>query len=141
MTMGTQERILEMVHHCYWDKNANCAQTTLYCLEQLTEQPVHPLLFQATVGCHGAGDKGGQCGLMEGAMLFLGLYGATLGKTDAEIVDICSRYASLFKRNFSSLACRDLRPGGFRDDDPPHLCERFTVRAVTCLHDFVTRLK
>ena len=141
MTMGTQERILEMVHHCYWDNNANCAQTTLHCLEQLTGLPVHPSLYQATVGCHGAAGHGGQCGLIEGATLFLGLYCAAMGKSVEETEEICARYALVFNRNFNSMACSDLRPGGFRADDPPHLCERFTVRAVTCLHDFVSCLK
>ena len=64
-----------------------------------------------------------------------------MGKSAEETEEICARYALVFNRNFGSMACSDLRPGGFRADDPPHLCERFTVRAVTCLHDFVSCLK
>ncbi|MEG6593835.1 C-GCAxxG-C-C family protein [Desulfovibrio sp. 1188_IL3213] len=141
MSMGTQERIVDLVHGCYWEKNANCAYTTLYCLERLTGLAVHPQLYHAVRGCHGAGGTGGQCGLVEGALLFLGLYGETLGKSDEEVVALCARYATVFTRQFGSLDCRDLRPGGFRLDDPPHMCERFTVRAVTCIHDFVITLK
>ena len=89
MSMGTQERIVDLVHRCYWERNANCAYTTLYCLEHLTGQPVHPQLYQAVRGCHGAGGMGGQCGLVEGALLFLGLYGEVLGKNDEEVVALC----------------------------------------------------
>ena len=71
----------------------NCARTTLRCVESLTGQEVHPQLYQAVVGCHGAGGIGAQCGLVKGGLLFLGPYGAQLGLSEDETVDICAAYA------------------------------------------------
>ena len=46
-------------------------------------------------------------------------------------------FASEFERNFSSLRCRELRPGGFSPDDPPHLCECLSVKAIQFSYEFL----
>lgn len=118
--MGTQERILEMVHHCYWDNNANCAQTTLHCLEQLTSTCTPIAVSGHCRLPRGSGPW--RAMRLEGATLFLGLYCAAMGKSAEETEEICARYALVFNRNFGSMACSDLRPGGFRADDPLPIC-------------------
>lgn len=139
--MNARERIPVLVRHCYWDMDINCARTTLYCLEQCLGLPLNPQIFQAAAGMHGAGRMGGQCGLLEGALLFLGVYGAALGRTDKEIVSLCGEYATAFTQRFGSMTCRDLRPGGFRRSDPPHLCEDLSVEAVCLIYDFAASLR
>lgn len=135
--MNTHDRMAALVRHYYWDRDLNCARTTLRCLESMLQEPLHPQVYAAAVGCHGAGGTGGQCGLMEGGLLLIGLRGAELGKDEGEIVDLCARYAALFTERFSSLACKDLRPGGIHPNDPPHLCESISVDAICLLHDFL----
>ena len=54
---------------------------------------------------------------------------ARLRETD-EIVSLCYGFAEAFEKEFSSLRCRELRPGGFSESDPPHLCENLTVEAI-----------
>jgi len=135
--MNTHDRMAALVRHYYWDRDLNCARTTLRCLESMLQEPLHPQVYAATVGCHGAGGTGGQCGLMEGGLLLIGLRGAELGKDEGDIVDLCARYAALFTERFSSLACKDLRPGGIHPNDPPHLCESISVDAICLLHDFL----
>jgi len=135
--MNTHDRMAALVRHYYWDRDLNCARTTLRCLESMLQEPLHPQVYAATVGCHGAGGTGGQCGLVEGGLLLIGLRGAELGKDEGDIVDLCARYAALFTERFSSLACKDLRPGGIHPNDPPHLCESISVDAICLLHDFL----
>ena len=135
--MNTHDRMAALVRHYYWDRDLNCARTTLRCLESMLQEPLHPQVFTAAVGCHGAGGTGGQCGLVEGGLLLIGLRGAELGKDEGEIVDLCARFAALFTERFSSLACKDLRPGGIHPNDPPHLCESISVDAICLLHDFL----
>ncbi|QCC86740.1 redox-active protein [Desulfovibrio desulfuricans] len=135
--MNTHDRMAALVRHYYWDRDLNCARTTLRCLESMLQEPLHPQVYAAAVGCHGAGGTGGQCGLMEGGLLLIGLRGAELGKDEGDIVDLCARYAALFTERFSSLACKDLRPGGIHPNDPPHLCESISVDAICLLHDFL----
>lgn len=139
--MDAREQITAWVHHCYWGRDINCARTTLFCLSELCRLPLHPLISQAAVGLNGAGRTGGQCGLLEGALLFLGILGAASGKTDKETVRLCGQYATAFQQRFGGTDCRELRPGGFRKDDPPHRCEAITVDATCFAWDFVRALK
>ena len=93
--------------------------------------------MDAGLGMHGAGGFRGQCGLVEGALMFLGIYGKKLGKTDAEVVALCYDYGKTFTGTFGSLSCKELRPGGFREDDPPHLCEKLTCDAIGFTYNFL----
>ena len=138
--MTTHEKMAAMVRHYYWDRDLNCARTTLRCLEGLLDEPLQPQVFAAAVGLHGAGGSGGQCGLVEGAMMLIGMRGAELGKEESEVVDLCARYAGLFTTRFGSLSCKDLRPGGIHPSDPPHLCEAISVEAMCLLHDFLEEM-
>ena len=138
--MSTHDRVAALVRHYYWDRDLNCARTTLRCLENVLEEPLHPQVYTATVGCHGAGGTGGQCGLVEGGLLLIGLRGAELGKEESEIVDLCARFATQFTERFGSLSCKDLRPGGIHPNDPPHLCESVSVDAICFLHDFLDEM-
>ena len=138
--MTTRDRVAALVRHYYWDRDLNCARTTLRCLESMLQEPLHPQVYAAVVGCHGAGGTGGQCGLVEGGLLLIGLRGAELGKDEGEIVDLCARFATQFAERFTSLACKDLRPGGIHPNDPPHLCEPLTVDAISFLSDFLEEM-
>lgn len=137
----TDRRIAEMVRACYWDRDINCARTTLYCMSRLFDLPLDPQLDRAAIGLNGAGRMGCQCGLLEGALLFLGIHASSLGKTEKEVCAVCGRYTAAFQKHFGGIDCRMLRPGGLQKGDPPHLCEGLTVEAVRLLHDFVTALR
>ncbi|MEE4167170.1 MAG: C-GCAxxG-C-C family protein, partial [Desulfocapsaceae bacterium] len=84
----------------------------------------------AAIGMHGAGGYRAQCGLVEGTLLFVGIYGKILGFSDAKTIELCRLFAQRFEHEFSSLLCRELRPEGFNDQNPPHLCEPLTVQAL-----------
>lgn len=43
----------------------------------------------------------------------------------------------MFCEKFGSLRCCELRPGGFRKDDPPHLCERLTCETIEFAYEYV----
>lgn len=133
----SRDRIAEQVHTLYWKRDANCARTTLFCLGDLFGVDIHPQLWRAAVGMHGAGLFRAQCGLVEGALLFMGVHYAGQGVPDKDIVTVCRRFAEAFSGRFSSLLCRDLRPGGFQRSDPPHLCEPLTVDAIDFTAGFI----
>jgi hypothetical protein len=133
-------RIPETVRRCYWEDESNCAVTTLTCLSELFSVDVSPQVFDAAIGMHGAGGFRAQCGLVEGTLMFLGLYLSSLGWSREQTAQACCTYAEAFTRRFSSLSCRDLRPGGFNDDDPPHLCTELTEQSVVFSRDFIGEL-
>lgn len=130
MSEEIREYVKGEVHHLYYDNDENCACTMLKCLSHLFSFPVHGDILAAALGMHGAGGYRAQCGLVEGTLMFIGLFGTAKDMDKAEIIKTCHDFAVSFEKKFSSLRCRELRPGGFNEDDPPHLCESITVEAV-----------
>ena len=127
----------QRVHDLYWNHDWNCARTMLACLGEKFGIPMAEQCFHAAVGMHGAGRFRAQCGLVEGALMFIGIAAVAAGKTDKDIESLCFRFAEAFTNRFGSLLCRDLRPGGFRPSDPPHACEALTVEAVDFAGNFM----
>jgi C_GCAxxG_C_C family probable redox protein len=132
--------IEKRVHNYYWRNEYNCAITTLKILSERFYIDLHIQVIDSAVGMHGAGGYRAQCGLVEGALMFLGILGRTLGQSDKEIDHHCQEYARQFEERFGSLSCRDLRPEGFHPDQPPHLCEPLTRRAVSFDINDISRL-
>ena len=58
-----KEYITNRVHELYWEKDMNCARTTLLCLSELFEVAIEPQIMWSAVGLHGAGGYRAQCGL------------------------------------------------------------------------------
>ncbi len=135
--MDTQDFIRKRVHSCYWDREVNCATTSLLLLGERFGVQLSDQVLDAAAGMHGAGGYRAQCGLVEGPLMFLGIVGRQAGIPDKEIEKSCRQFASQFEGRFSSLLCSVLRPGGFNRDDPPHLCEDLTCRTVSFSMEFV----
>ena len=79
------EYVIKEVHHLYYDKDENCARTTLRCLSNLFSFPVGEDVLASAIGMHGAGFYRAQCGLVEGSLMFIGLYGTAKGSKKDEI--------------------------------------------------------
>lgn len=60
-----------------------------------------------------------------------------LGKTENEIVFACYNFASAFDKTFGSLRCLELRPAGFSENNPPHMCENLTCRAIIFAYQYI----
>lgn len=95
--------ISKRVHELYWDEDINCARTSIICLSELFEITIEPQTFWAAIGLHGAGGYRAQCGLVEGTLMFIGIYLHISGKTEAEIVSDCYNFASEFEKNLVHL--------------------------------------
>lgn len=137
-TEKTADQLVEeYVHNLYWTEDVNCAGTMLTCLGKLFHYEVGKQTLRAAIGMHGAGGYRAQCGLVEGGLMFMGSFFGDMGKSDSEIADLCFRFADEFTRCFGSLSCYDLRPGGFTAQDPPHMCEALTRKAVLFAWQFI----
>jgi C_GCAxxG_C_C family probable redox protein len=130
-------KIREMVHQRYWELDINCARTTLSCLSELTDTSVNSQTMHSAIGLHGAGGYRAQCGLVEGSLMFMGIFFDLKEKSDREISDICYQFAEEFTKKFSSLRCCELRPNGFQENDPPHACEELTGNAIEFTYNFI----
>ncbi len=56
-------------------------------------------------------------------------------------MEVCKVYAAAFESKFGSLRCRELRPNGFNPDDPPHLCEGLTCKAIEFAYGYIKTMK
>jgi C_GCAxxG_C_C family probable redox protein len=138
--MDQKETLIdERVHEYYWVNDYNCATTMLKILAEIYGIELSSQILNSAVGMHGAGKYGAQCGLVEGSLMFIGIYGRQKEKTDQEIVGLCYTFADKFKKEFESLNCRELRPEGFRPENPPHICEDLTKRAVRFTIEYIRK--
>lgn len=98
-----------------------------------------PQIIWSAVGLHGAGGYRAQCGLVEGALMFIGIYFHALGKTKDEIVCACYNFASAFEQTFGSLRCIELRSTGFSENNPSHRCENLTCNGIEFAYQYILR--
>lgn len=129
--------IEKRVHDLYWKDDINCARTILVCLSELFDLTLEQQTIFSAIGLHGAGGFRAQCGLVEGGLMFIGIYYKHQGKSEAEIASACYEYAQGFTQRFGSLRCYDLRPAGFTQNDQPHMCEKLTCEAVNFAFSFI----
>lgn len=138
--MDAPSFVRQRVRAYYWDQNLNCATATLKILSERFGVDLRDQVIDAALGMHGAGGYRAQCGLVEGALMFVGIIGRARGLSDAGTVAACREYARQFEARFGSLSCSVLRPRGFRPDDPPHLCEPLTCEAIVSDVEFIDGL-
>ena len=137
MTGELQPFFAKRVHSYYWDEDLNCATTMLKVLAELNQLELTPQVLAAAAGMHGAGGYGAQCGLVEGALMYLGIQGTARGFGKPAIAGSCKAYARAFEERFGSIRCSQLRPQGFGPHNPPHLCERLTCEAAAWTAGFI----
>ena len=127
----------QRVHELYHGRNWNCAGTMLACLGEAFDTPVSSQPLHTVLRMHGAGGFPGPCGLVEGALIFIGIAGTARGLSDNEVESMSFRFAEAFRTRFGSLLCQELRPGGLSRPGPPHVCESLTVEAVDFTVNFM----
>jgi C_GCAxxG_C_C family probable redox protein len=130
LEISTLKLVEQRVHEYYWQYDWNCASTTLRILAGDFGIELHEQVLDAAIGMHGAGGYRAQCGLVEGALMFIGVIGKARGLSNEAVVQACYAFAQRFENRFGSLLCRELRPQGFHPDNPPHLCEGLSCDAV-----------
>lgn len=135
-----EEYIINRVHELYWKDDINCARTAIICLSELFEINVEPQTIWSAAGLHGAGGYRAQCGLVEGTLMFIGIYLHLLGKTEKEIVSSCYNFAAAFDKSFGSLRCFELRPAGFSENNPPHMCENLTCSGIEFAYQYILEI-
>ena len=60
---------------------------------------------------------------------------------DNVIVQSCREFAKQYENKFNSLQCSILRSEGFHPDNPPHICEPLTCKAVEFSINFISTLR
>jgi len=138
MEQSIESFVADRVQEYAWKQDLNCAQTTLLVLSEKFELKLSPQIINGSSGLNGAGQYQAQCGLVEGALIFIGIYLHSQKKEKQEIQTMCKTFAQSFESKFGSLSCSRLRPNGFNLTDPPHLCSDLTEQTLLFAIDFIS---
>ena len=137
--MRIEDVVREKAHRCFWERNFNCAMTSVAVFSDLFPVNLDVQIFDAVIGMNGAGKFGAQCGIVEATLMLLGIIGRSKGLTKDEIMANCYEFASEFQDHFGSLLCRILRPEGFKPSNPPFLCEKLARKALAFNAEFIRK--
>jgi hypothetical protein len=99
---GMNEFVKSRVAKYYWEDDINCATTTLNILAEHFGVELERRVRHAALGMHGAGEYGAQCGLVEGALMFLGIIGREKASADKRL----SRLAEPSQEHLSNVSVR-----------------------------------
>jgi C_GCAxxG_C_C family probable redox protein len=133
----TQEQILEKIKLYHHKQKNNCAQTTLKILSETFGIDVCRQVIDSACGLNGGGRYGAQCGLLEGALMFMGIKANKENRDKKYANKVCYAYTEKFKKEFESLLCKDLRPEGFKKGDPPDVCEKIFVKSLNLVIEYI----
>jgi len=138
--MQIEKFIDQRVHDYYWKDDINCAMCTLKMLEEVFSIDLTPQVLDSAIGLNGAGKYQAQCGLVEGALMFVGILGKQRKVPYETIKKLCYSFAEQFEKEFGSLICKKLRPEGFKPENPPHLCEELTKKTSLFSINFIKEI-
>lgn len=61
-------------------------------------------------------------------------------RLDCMVLVDTERSASAFEETFGSLRCLELRPTGFSESAPPHLCENLTCNGIEFAYQYILEI-
>jgi hypothetical protein len=136
--MTLEELVATRVERMYHDDDISCVHATLKILSEVFETKVAQQTYDSSWGMAGGGGSyGGQCGLIQGGIMFIGILGTNRGLDQDTLTQHCYDYSALAEKELGSLLCREIRPEGFAEDNPPDLCEPRTVQSIISTARFI----
>jgi len=117
----------------------NCAMTVLRVLSEVFETPLAQPVIDAAQCMPGAGGVDHLCGLVAGALMFVGVWGGQQGLHRSVLRPVTSGLSQAVAERFGSLMCGDLRPADgcgplavtFLTFAIPYLESRLNVEALS----------
>ena len=104
-----QELIQQRVATLFSTGENNCAMTVLRVYSEIFETPVDAQVIDAAWCMPGAGGVKHLCGLVGGAVMFVGVWGAQQELHRKALSPITRALNGAIQEQFGSLDCRDLR--------------------------------
>ena len=106
----TIEKLIEQrIETLFLTGENNCAMAVLRVLSEVFETPIEAQVIDAAQCMPGAGGVKHLCGLVAGALMFVGVWGAQQGLHRRALSPITRGLSEAIQQKFGSLDCRDLR--------------------------------
>lgn len=97
--MNFTDFIKRKVAFYYWQHNINCAETSLKVLSEFFQLPLNEQVINSVLSLPGAGQCGGQCGIVGATLMFMGILGREYGINDDEIKKFCKTYSKQYAKD------------------------------------------
>ncbi len=136
--MTLEQLVAARVRVYYGGHDLSCIHATLKVLAEVFDTEVSPQTYDSSSGMFGGGGNyGAQCGLVQGVIMFIGILCARHRLDKETLGKLCFDYSALAEKELGSLLCREIRPEGFTEDNPPDLCEPRTVQSIVSAARFI----
>ncbi|MEZ5360681.1 MAG: C-GCAxxG-C-C family protein [Candidatus Zixiibacteriota bacterium] len=135
--MNNKDFIEEKINLYFCTLDHNCAETVLEMLSEKFDFPLDKQVIYAAAAHNGLGQYRAQCGLITGAVMFIGIVAQSQGRDKDYINAITYGLAEIFDKSFGALDCRTLRPAGFKEDNPPNICKPLAIDALALIIDYI----
>ena len=106
--MTSSAWLQEQVRLYFTSGKYNCTMTTLKVLTEVFEVPLHPQVLDAARMAPGAGGTGGLCGLVTGALMFVGLWDAQHRIPRDQLWPLTQGMMAEIRERFGSVQCEVL---------------------------------
>lgn len=136
--MTLEELVAKRIDVYYGEPKLSCVHAMLKILAEVFQVDVSREIYDASAGMAGGGGRfGGQCGLIQGGILFIGIVSARLAVDQDTLKQHCFDYSALAEKELGSLLCREIRPEGFAEGNPPDLCKPRTIQSIVSTSKFI----
>ncbi len=132
--VGMKNEIKKRILNYYINKGFTCTEAALFILSEEFEITLNVQVLQAAIGMNGGGGCGKQCGLVEGGLMFIGIFFSQKGKSKEQIQKICSDFIKIFEEENVSVVCEELIPD---NEFETKKCRHLVVSAIFQILDFV----
>jgi C_GCAxxG_C_C family probable redox protein len=109
INMNMEPFVQQRVASYFVTGDNNCAMTVLRVLAEVFETPVTQQVIDAAQCLPGAGGVDHLCGLVSGALMFVGVWGGQQGLHRQLLRPLTSNFSQAVREHFGSLMCSDLR--------------------------------
>lgn len=127
------------VHENYWEKDLNCCTNILMLLSEIKGIKLDKQVLYSVSGMHGLNPSAAPCGLLSGALMFLGIYGREKNIPNSQLTRHYYEYSKYFQRKFGDTSCKNLNKRKDALGLLPFSCEDLTKTVVIFTSDFIDK--
>jgi len=129
----------KQVHENFWEKDLNCSTNILMLLAEIKSIKLDKQVIHSVAGMDGLNPLKVPCGLLSGALMFLGIFGREKNIPNSQLSRHYYEYSKYFQRKFGDTSCKNLNSKKESLGLLPFSCENLTKDVVIFTIDFIDK--